>query len=272
MFVRDELVGALNLSSDTPNFFQPEHVEILKEIAISLAVAMRQADLFEQTQRDAETKALLLHDVNHRVMNNLEMILSILELEMERLRDQEEVADLVKGVLQDVCGRIHGIAIVHRLISNVERETLEPGNVVDRVIHAALGGSPIHDLITVMIDVADDVPPLSAKQAVALALITNELTTNSIKYAFADRSQGEIRVQIDCIDARGEEQKLRFLFRDDGPGLPEPEPAVEAKSMGLWLIRASATGTLRGEVEFRNDDGAVVEVRFPVESTQARAP
>jgi PAS domain S-box-containing protein len=264
------LLGSLNVASSTPNFFHPDHVEILKEIATSLSIAIRQANLLAQTQQDAETKALLLQDVNHRVMNNLDMILSILNLEMDqsanhRARDHKQGTDTLQAVLQDVYNRIQGIATVHRLLSESQQDLIDPGMVVGKVIRAALNSSPIQNEIVLELDMPPEVPPVPSKQAVALALIVNELTTNSIKYAFADRTDGEIRVQMVRMPKEEGGQALRIVFRDDGPGLPEEVLARQAHNVGLWLIRASVTRTLGGEISWYNDGGAVVDLQFPLQ-------
>ncbi len=262
MVTQDELVGSLNLAVDAPDFFQSDHIEILEQIAASLAIALRQANLLAQTQRDAETQALLLRDVNHRVMNNMTMILSILKLEMQQQRTPEAEA-VLRTVLQDISGRVRGMATVHRMLSSTQEEALDPGAVVSEIIHAALSGSPIQHQVAVKVDAPDDLPRVSAKQAMALALIINELTTNSVKHAFADRSEGQIRVQVERMATGEGGSNVRLVFQDDGPGWPEDVLAGERHNMGLWLVQASVTYTLNGQVTWYNDGGAVIEIQIP---------
>jgi two-component sensor histidine kinase len=267
LIVQNTPLGALNLACDTPDFFQLEYVDILEEIAASLTVALQQARLLKQTQQDAETKAMLLHEVNHRVMNNLTMILSLLELEIEQPRLVDDPTDL-QAVLRDVHSRIYGIATVHRMLGELGKEehgdlqdSLDLETLVFRVIEAALSASPHQQWVDVVVDAAERLPRLSAKRATTLALIINELTTNSAKYAFTDRAQGRIHVQITQVD---DGEKVRLVFRDDGPGLPDDVLAGERQNVGLWLARTNATHTLDGRIEWYNDDGTVVEIQFPV--------
>jgi hypothetical protein len=263
MIVQGDLVGALNLAADWAHAFQPAHVEILNEIANSLAIAMQQATLLAQTQEDAETKTLLLHEVNHRVMNNMTMILSILELEIEQIQAHGPEREL-EAVLQDVRSRVQGIATVHRMLSHAQQDALDPGQVVFKIIDAALSSSPIQDQVEILLDAPDHMPPLPAKQAVTLALVINELTTNSVKYAFADRTRGQIRVRIEQVETEAAPPRVRLVFQDDGPGWPDEVLAGEQQSMGLWLIQASVTHNLGGEIAWYNEDGAVVEIEFPI--------
>lgn len=259
------LLGRLTLASDTPGFFQPDHVEILEDIAASLAVAMRQAHLLAKTQQNAEAQALLLRDVNHRVMNNLEMILGILTLEMDKLSPQGEPGDpRGQAVLLDMYHRIQGIITVHRLLSQTQTTTLDPVEVITRVIGASLSSSPIQDQVAVVVDTPEDVRYVSSKQAVALALITNELTTNSVKHAFGARSTGEINVQIKEVKDKDGLATLRLIYRDDGPGFPDAVIHSRQSNTGMWLLQTSATHTLGGSLTLHNDDGAVVTLQFPL--------
>jgi len=171
-------------------------------------VAEKLTGLLEQTRQDAETKAMLLREVNHRVMNNLTMILSLitLEMEIEQPCTVEDQADL-QAVLQGLHSRISGIVTVHRMLidlggeqkSGAPQDSLDLAEVVTEVIRAALSVSPVQQWVDVVVDAAENLPRLSAKRATTLALIVNELTTNSAKYAFADRAQGRIQVQIETI-------------------------------------------------------------------------
>ncbi len=279
LVARDTPVGALSLASERPHFFHPVHIEILEEIAASLAVAMQQAKLLSQTRQDAETKEMLLHEVNHRVMNNLTMILSLLELEIEQSRPVNDQIDL-QAVLWDVHSRIHGITTVHRMLEQSIKASAEKPHSIDaqdsldiealasRVIHSVLSASPLQQQVNVIVDAVDHLPRLSAKRATTLALIINELTTNSVKYAFArQESPGRIYLQIDTMkDEESEEDKVSVTFRDDGPGLPDEVLAGERQNVGLWLVRTNVLHTLSGDIAWHNDDGAVVEIQFPIRS------
>jgi len=262
MLVQGTLVGTLNLGSHVPDFFQPTHVEILQEVAVSLSIALQQARLLEQTRQAAETNAMLLHEVNHRVLNNLTMILSILDV--ERRRPLDEQVDF-QTALDDVASRIHGMVTVHRMLAGAQGAALDLGEVVTKVIRAALSGSPIQHHITVTVDAPDAPLYVTSRQAIAVALVINELTTNSAKYAFRERSQGRIHVQITTVKDAGRNQ-VHVVFRDDGPGMPDDVLAGRRQNVGLWLVQINATRTLGGEVEWWNDDGAVVSFTF------ARAP
>ncbi len=251
LLVQDIPQGTLNLGSERPAFFQPNHVEILEEIAASLAVALQQARLLEQTQKDAEAKAVLLREVNHRVLNNLTAIIGILDMEQRRSLDDK--ADL-RAVLEDVSHRIGGMTTVHRMLSSAQWQPLDVKEVVERVIYAALSSSPIRPQIAVTVDAPEEPLRMPSKQAISMALVINELTTNSVKYAFRDRPQGRIDVRITLLD----EETVRVTFRDDGPGMSDDVLAGKQRDVGLRLVEANVRHTLGGEIDYHNDDGGVV--------------
>jgi PAS domain S-box-containing protein len=259
LMIRDTVIGSLNLASDAPDSFRPDHVEVLQEIADSLAVALRQAHLLEQAQEDAETKALLLREVNHRVLNNLTMILGILD--MERIRPLESEDDF-HAALDDVTRRVDGMVTVHRMLSSAQWAPLDLREVAVKVIQAALKGLPDRQTVEFTVEASGPPHRVTPRQGIEVAVALNELTTNSVKYAFDERSAGRITVRIVTADEGDEERKVEVVFRDNGPGFPEAVLDGEREGIGLWLAASKATRDLGGEIELWNDDGAVVSLTF----------
>jgi two-component sensor histidine kinase len=110
----------------------------------------------------------------------------------------------------------------------------------------------------VSVEVAPSPVRVTPDQAHNLALIINELTTNTVKYALRDRDGACITVHI----ALEEGALVRFEFRDDGLGYPEEVLQGERENVGLGLIQSMVHKGLRGELSLRNDDGAVTVIQF----------
>jgi two-component sensor histidine kinase len=213
--------------------------------------------LYQRARQDAETRSTLLHEVNHRVKNNLTSILGILALEMER--DVQNPDDF-QAVMRDLQGRIRGLATVHDMLSATHWAPLPLARLVTQVIYAALSSSPQRQRIQVSVTPPPEPLLISPKQATALSVIINELTTNSVKYAFRGRNQGRIDVHIAADGA--DQRQVTLKFRNDGPGWPDDVLQGQRKSVGLHLVRINVRSPLRGEVRFHNDAGAATTITF----------
>jgi two-component sensor histidine kinase len=98
---------------------------------------------------------------------------------------------------------------------------------------------------------------VTSDQAHNLALVVNELATNTVKYALQERDTGHITVRIAL-----EDDTVLFEFRDDGPGYPEEVLQLERPTVGLDLIQKIVYRGLRGELSLHNDHGAVAVIQF----------
>jgi two-component sensor histidine kinase len=207
---------------------------------------------------------MLLQEVNHRVKNNLTAIMGFLAMEMER----PDRSDIDSRFLSELQGRMQGLVTVHDLLSEVQWAPLPIEELIEKVIHAALSGSPIHHQIEVAVTSprpdGRESPVgralIAPRQATGLAIVVNELTTNSIKYAFRDRERGRIDVRI-CVAPMDEHvgmtgvREVTLVFRDDGPGWPEDVLRGERESGGLGIVRATVRSPLLGRLVLANGDG-----------------
>jgi PAS domain S-box-containing protein len=212
----------------------------------------------------AVEKTRLLSEVNHRVGNNLTLINGIISLELQDLPE-----DGAADVLRDIQNRIQSMAMIHNLLSRTEWRPVSPGELAGLVVEGALSGSAIRDGIRVRVAAQEDAVPLNSKEATKLALIFNELTTNSVKYAFRGRERGAIDVRIRTGAELGKPKPsgdggkgIRIEFRDDGPGWPADVLGGKRDGIGLRLLDLMVRDDLDGELALRNDSGAVVEMTF----------
>jgi PAS domain S-box-containing protein len=260
LLVQDAPVGTLNLACEKPDFFQPEHIDILEGIAASLAVALQQAQLLEQTKQDAETKALLLREVNHRVKNNLDAIIGLLYV--ERRHAPPEALPAYRSIMDDLTQRITGLAEVHQMLTGVEWAPLNLSELAERIIHITVRS--YKDDLSVTLDVAPSPVRVNPAQAQHLALILSELTTNTLKYGTNGREAVRIAVQITQKD-----DIIKFIYRNDGPGYPEDVLRLDRHGTGLDIVKRSVRKNLRGELILRNDGGgAVTEIRFKAQNRE----
>jgi two-component sensor histidine kinase len=164
--------------------------------------------------------------------------------------------------LCDIESRLQGMAIVHSMLSNTQWSPLLLCDLVTRVITAALSSSPIHKQIRLSVLTPSEPLWIVPEQATAVALIVNELATNSVKHAFQGRSEGCLEVRLLSENQAPGRPKIKLTYHDDGPGWPEAVLSGNARRVGLHLIQASVRSPLRGELTLHNNAGAVAELTF----------
>jgi two-component sensor histidine kinase len=245
----DRVVGTITLGHGQPEFFTPADLPVLLQATSLLAGAIVAEQLHAATSKEAEEKALLFRELDHRVRNNLAALISLLHLAAE---GTEGVA---AESLQEMAERVARLADVHNLLAGRGMQPVgvrELAEVVAKNVLAALpGGVRIHWKV---LGVPIRIPP---SQVTAVALVLNELLTNCAKHAFPGRATGSVTVLV----AREGDQAV-LEVRDDGVGL---DLARVPAGLGLTIVRTLATQNLKGSVTFAmaGDGGTVVCIRFP---------
>jgi PAS domain S-box-containing protein len=250
--VKDRVIGALEAVNVEADRFKETDLTFLESLAATAAIAIENAQMFEQAHRDAETRSMLLNEVNHRVKNNLSTIIGMLYA-ARRYAGQDQ--HVYCALMNDLVGRVRGLATVHDMLSASQWGPLPLSELAAQVIHSALRALPRGK--NVFADVSPSPIRVTPKQASALALCVNELTTNTAKHALRDHGNASIAVHI-----RPNKDNVQFEFRDDGPGYPEKVLRLEHYGAGFDLIQNIARKSLRGELSLHNDHGAVAVIRF----------
>jgi len=97
------------------------------------------------------------------------------------------------------------------------------------------------------------------------ALIINELVSNSLKYAFPNNRQGEIRIRF----AQAHDQSLNLVISDDGIGFPSGVSFEKADSLGLQLVR-NLTDQLHGKMQYHVERGTEFDIKFRPVANESR--
>lgn len=97
---------------------------------------------------------------------------------------------------------------------------------------------------------------MGIETAMPCGLIINELSTNSIKHAFPNRDQGNILVELECLD-----DSYVLTYADDGIGLPENISSADSKKLGLLVVE-TLVNQLNGEMEIDRSNGTKFIIKF----------
>ncbi len=261
--IKDGVIGALQVVDTKVDCFNATDVELLEPLATSAAIAIENARLYEQAQRDAETKSMLLREVNHRVKNNLTSILGMIYAARNRIEVQDRAAR--QAAVNDLIGRVQGLAAVSDILSASEWAPLRLSDLAARVIRACAKALPPGRRVSV--EVFPSPICVTPDEAHNLALVISELATNSFKYALEGAAalpfdrEGRDTVRI-TFQVTRDDSTIYCEFRDDGPGYPADVLQLERYNVGFALIQKIVRNSLHGELALRNDRGAVTSVQF----------
>ncbi len=256
---RDRVAGVLVVANREGGYTVEQQTD-LEELAPALAQALWKKRAEEDTRQYLSelevldrTNRTLLREINHRVKNNLSAILGLLHAEGRRLANEESSG--CELILKDLAERIRNLAAAHTLLSAGGWRPLQLSELAEEIIMAA---APLSmGAQQWMVEIEPSPVFVTPGQAHHLALVIGELVMNTIKYGHSVDCMG-IKVTINL-----ENDQVRMVYRDGGPGYSEAVISGEDRSVGLGLLDAIVTTSLRGSWSIRNDEGAVTEIRFP---------
>ncbi len=260
--IRKLAIGALELVDTAAGRFGQAEATLVESLASTAAIAMENAQLYVQAQQDAQTKTVLLNEVNHRVKNNLATIAGLLYAEQRHLDAADPQA--CQSAMADLIHRVQGLAEVHSMLSAAQWAPLLLSDLVWRIVRSAVQGAPGET--PVVLEIMPSPVRVTADQAHHLALVINELATNAIKYG-ADIG-GRVTISGRAWMENGQ---VVLELRDRGPGYPPQVLELGERSVGLALVESIVTQSLRGTLALINDGGAVAVVRFGAEVGEAGA-
>ncbi|MEZ4216176.1 MAG: histidine kinase dimerization/phosphoacceptor domain -containing protein [Myxococcota bacterium] len=216
----------------------------------------------ERIAASLREKEILLREVHHRVKNNLQVLTSLLRLQIHHSPEAE-------SALAETESRVRAIALLHeKLYLSPDLAELDAASYVRDVARALARQHGVSDA-RIRVEVRAEDVPLDVDRAIPCGLIVNELVSNAFEHAFADGRAGTISVRL----ARHDAHTLVLAVADDGVGLPAEVDVASPPTLGLRLV-ATLAHQIGGELVVARDGGARFEVRFPAppqeESTACR--
>lgn len=202
----------------------------------------------EALQKLVNEKESLMQEIHHRVKNNLQIVMSLLNSQSSTLKNKEAF-----DAIQKSQHRLYAISLLHQKLyrTDIVRE-IEMENYINDLLN---NFCDTFDMQNINFEVDLDPLFLDEAQAVSVGLILNETITNAIKYGFQNHQNGTIFIVMKSI----ENFKVKLQIKDNGIGFPEDFNAQT--TLGINLITGLAQ-QLDGEVSFFSDNGAVVQIEF----------
>ncbi|WP_413667101.1 histidine kinase dimerization/phosphoacceptor domain -containing protein [Mucilaginibacter sp. Mucisp86] len=200
-----------------------------------------------------DEKDWLLKEVHHRVKNNLQIVMSLLNTQSAFLKNNAALA-----AIRESQNRVQAIALIHqKLYSNSDVSYIDMSVYINELISYLADCYNPGDRGIRFEQIVQPVK-LDVAQAVPVGLILNEAITNAIKYAFP-MQRGEIKIALQLA-----EETIILTIADNGIGLPLDFDIQKASSLGMEMMKALSK-QLGGYFKMENCGGAVITVEFRAE-------
>jgi len=244
--------------SPAPNLYVTLTSDITrqKKVEKSLQEAhdMLENKVQERTQellRALEEKEILLKEIHHRVKNNLQLISSLLNLQIPYIEHEKATELFIESQ-----SRVRSIAMVHeKLYQSKCLDRIDFADYIKSIVSTLFQTYGVnHDKITFEL-ITDDLS-LNIETCIPCGLIITELLTNSIKHAFPGDLKGKICIVLDCNYGN-----ITLKMIDNGVGFPENVDIENPDSFGLQLV-ILLINQLRGTIEFQDKNETEIIVNF----------
>lgn len=201
-----------------------------------------------------EDKEILLKEVHHRVRNNLQIIVSLVNLQLAKTSSKSTV-----NALKEIQGRVESMSLVHQKM--YQTSDFKKIDMMDYIDHIVDNISQLYgrDHFKAELDIPEGFS-LHMEKAIPFGLVINEIVSNYFKHA-------------DCITANGGSQNFSLeieslgsgfsmKYQDNGPGFSIVTDLDELESLGMILVE-NLVDQLEGTFKFYNEGGAVYQLSVP---------
>ena len=198
-------------------------------------------------------KNILLGEIHHRVKNNLQVVNSLLDLQIDRIQD-----DMVRDILRESQNRIKSMALIHQsLYESKDFGQVDFSTFLDSVAPTLISSYGV-DAERISLDINAVEVQLPINAAVPCGLVTNELISNALKHGFPAGRRGEIKIDL----SRESEGHAVLSISDNGQGIPEDLDLAKTDTLGMQLVHL-LTDQLNGELTIHRANPTAFVLRFP---------
>jgi two-component sensor histidine kinase/DNA-binding NarL/FixJ family response regulator len=258
--------GVLYVSNHAAHPFMERDEAILLRLADYAATAIRNAQLYHaaqdelfrrtaaeaQLQASLQEKEVLLREIHHRVKNNLQIVSSLLNLQLRIVDDPH-----LQALLQDSRQRLQAMALIHETLYQAHDLSRVPFGMYVRRLAAQLLRAYDGAARRIRLNLEADPIALDIERATPCALIFHELLSNALTHAFPNGRSGTIDVAL-----RRAGDQLTLAVRDSGVGVPQALEVRRPRSLGLKLI-SILTEQLDGTLVLEREGGTTFTLTLP---------
>ena len=221
-------------------------------------ISFRDITDLRKKEQELSAKSTVIKEIHHRVKNNLQTVAALLRLQMRR-----SDLEVVKAEFLASINRIISIAMVHDVFACQNCDSVDLSELSQRILSSLLESSmsPEQSIETHFEGQTLHLPSI---QAVPLALVINELLTNSFKHGVCCLEKGVINLSI--TEKNG---SIYLIIKDNGPDPDVPLDPVKQRRLGLQIVDSLVGEQLGGEFRMERIEGmTIVTVSFPIHNSE----
>jgi len=216
-------------------------------LAALVEVSSHFDDKREEYERRMREKDVMLFEIQHRVKNNLQLIMALMRMEIRNARGKMDTAPFER-----LAGRVESVQTLYALLArHGDADEIDLGVYLSEIAAAVLRS---HAVEGIRLNLKVDAYPVSVNVAMPAGLVVNELLTNALKHAFVGRSGGTITLQS-ISDGDG----CRVTVADDGIGLPAGVEWPERGRLSALIVQ-SLRENAKANIETQTSPGAGLRV------------
>ena len=215
---------------------------------------LQQQQIYEQNEllkKFLAEKEWLLKEIHHRVKNNLQIVISLLNTQSAYLDNKDALL-----AIQNSQHRMHAMSLIHqKLYQSDNLATIDMSWYIYELVNYLKECFDMDRRISYKLDT--ERVDLDVAQAVPLGLILNEAISNAIKYAFPEQQKGQILISLKKIA----DSSYQLIIADDGVGLPADFELENRESLGMNLM-VGLSDQVDGTFNVENNNGLTVTITF----------
>ena len=209
----------------------------------------------EQIKASLREKEVLLKEVHHRVNNNMQVIYGLFEIQSDYIRD-EKCLDIFRSCKNQIIS----MALVHKILYRSKNlAKIDFHDYISNLTRKLFQSYGVNtDKINLKINIGEI--SLSVDTSIRCGLIVNELVSNSLKYAFPEEKEGEVKIELHSIN----ENEFELTVSDNGIGMPKKIDIQKTETLGLKMVDIFVEDMLRGKIKLNRAAGTEYRIRFKV--------
>ncbi|SMD15008.1 sensor histidine kinase [Sporomusa malonica] len=250
----DSLASPMEYKVDNSHFLFRVHPLVNYMELSGCVVSIQDVTELRQKERQLDVQSAIIREIHHRVKNNLQNVVSLLNLQKRRMG-----SEVVKKEFEACVARILSIARVHDVFAHQNWNSLNILDLAGYIAENLVESYTLSDQ-NIKISVQGQEVRIPDSQAVSVALVLNELITNSLKHGIKEVIDGEISIFVEESDGI-----VHMMIADTESQDSDIVLCITGEGLGLYLVKLLVCEQMGGTFQIERRTGSTIaKVSFPL--------